>query len=327
MKKLLLTALLGCLLKNALAQLTGNQSPASNPTTADSAVLQTDQFNKQTQNGRKWLAGGLAIAVLGGSLYLLTKSNDYVYEKKFKTVNDGGAWRQMDKSEHAYLSYTTTRLLHGLGNWAGFSPQQSVILASTGSLAYLTTKEYLDGHFAIPGTGWSWMDMGANLLGTTLFASQQLVWQEQKIQFKFSALPKTYEPELNARANILFGSSKPERVLKDYNAQTYWLSFNLKAFSQSQNLPPWLNLAVGYGANNLFGPQENIGYANGKVAFDRTDLKRYRQWYISPDIDLTKIKTNSRLVKTLFFALNAVKVPLPTLEFSDQKVKGHWLHF
>ncbi|MDB5261814.1 MAG: hypothetical protein JWQ14_1095, partial [Adhaeribacter sp.] len=107
----------------------------------------------------------------------------------------------------------------------------------------------------------------------------------------------------------------------------YWLSFNLKAISRSQNLPDWLNLAVGYGGAGLFGPYENVEYTNGRKTFDRTDLPRSRQWYFSPDIDVTKIKTNKKTFKTFLIALNAIKVPLPTLAFSNQRIKGHWLHF
>ena len=48
-----------------------------------------------------------------------------------------------------------------------------------------------------------------------------------------------------------------ERMLKDYNGQTYWLSANLKSFFQGSNIPAWLNVAVGYGADGMFGGFEN----------------------------------------------------------------------
>ena len=65
--------------------------------------------------------------------------------------------------------------------------------------------------------------MGMNLFGAGLYAAQELGWKEQKIQLKFSTHYINYEePDLEQRANDLFGSSWPERMLKDYNAQTYW---------------------------------------------------------------------------------------------------------
>jgi hypothetical protein len=325
LKTLLLSILLVALLSNATAQTMNAQQIFLNSPTVDSSVVQPATTESQNKSGRKWIVGGIMVAGMGGSLLLLTKINNYDYQKDFHTLNDSKVWLQLDKNEHAFLSYTTTRFLAGMGEWAGYPAQKSVLLGSAASLLYLTTKEYLDGHQTY--WGWSWTDMGANLFGTTLFAAQELGWHEQKIQLKFSALPKKYEPDLDARADILFGNRVPERILKDYNAQTYWLSFNLKTISTSQKLPDWLNLAVGYGASNLYGPYDNLGYSNGEITFDRSDLKRYRQWYLSPDIDLTKIKTKRRGVKTLLFALNAVKVPLPALEFSNKKLKGHLLHF
>ena len=66
---------------------------------------------------------------------------------------------------------------------------------------------------------------------------------------------------------------------------------------------------------------------NGNVIFDRSDIKRYRQWYLSPDVDFTKIRTNKKGLKVLFFVLSAVKFPAPTLEFSNGNFKGHWIVF
>lgn len=77
----------------------------------------------------------------------------------------------------------------------------------------------------------------------------------------------------------------------------------------------------------MYGQVQNVGFHEGQLVFDRQDLKRVRQWYISPDIDLTRIKTNNRVVKTLLFTLNTIKVPLPTLEFSNNTFKGHWIYF
>jgi len=275
--------------------------------------------------GRKWLVGGASVIGMAGSLYVFTKISDYQYSKVFHTVDDSKGWRQLDKNEHAFIAYTASRWLTEAWEWAGVSRQQAVGLSSATSLVYLSTKEFLDGHKA--DWGWSWTDMGADVSGIVLFAAQELAWQEQKVQFKFSASPRTYEPAINNQANYLFGYTKAERALKDHNAQTYWLSFNLKSIANAPKIPAWLNVAVGYGAENMYGTFENIGYQHGTVVFDRTDLKRYRQWYLAPDIDLTKIKTRSKAIKTVLFALNTLKFPLPALELANGKLKGHFLHF
>ena len=83
---------------------------------------------------------------------------------------------------------------------------------------------------------------------------------------------------LEQRANDLFGESLPERMLKDYNAQTYWLSANLKSFLKHTNLPAWLNVAAGYGADGMLGALKINGMTTGNH-INRSDIPRKRQFY------------------------------------------------
>lgn len=171
--------------------------------------------------------------------------------------------------------------------------------------------------------------MAANFFGVGSYVAQELSWNEQKFQLKLSSFPGSYPTaELEDRGNELYGKSIPERILKDYNVLNFWVSMNLRSFAPKSKLPPWLNVAAGYGAKGLYGGFENRSYAkDGSVVFDRTDIPRRRQWYVSPDIDFTKIKTNKKGLRTLFSLANMIKLPAPTLEFSDGKFKGHWLMF
>ena len=66
---------------------------------------------------------------------------------------------------------------------------------------------------------------------------------------------------------------------------------------------------------------------NGNINFSRPDIQRYRQWYLSPDIDLTKIKTKKKLVKYALFVLNSLKFPAPGIEYSRNKFRFHWISF
>ncbi|MBK8951514.1 MAG: hypothetical protein IPM85_03415 [Chitinophagaceae bacterium] len=122
--------------------------------------------------------------------------------------------------------------------------------------------------------------------------------------------------------------SSPERFIKDYNGQTYWASASIKSFLPKSKLPEWLCLSVGYGAEGMFGGEENIAKdENGNITFDRRDIKRYRQWYLAPDVDLTKIKTSKKGLKFLLTVLSAFKFPAPSLEFSNGKFRINALHF
>jgi hypothetical protein len=76
------------------------------------------------------------------------------------------------------------------------------------------------------------------------------------------------------RPDVL-GSNLPERIIKDYNGQTYWLSVNLHSFFKQSKIPKWLNLAVGYGADGMLsGNGENTTLA----ALD--SAQRSRQFYL-----------------------------------------------
>ena len=234
----------------------------------------------------------------------------------------------MDKIGHAWSAYTLSLVSTNTWKWAGLSDKKSAILGSASGFAFLTVIELLDAYSA--RWGWSWSDVAANSLGTGLFLSQELLWKEQRIQFKFSFHRKDYVDEtLNVRSDELFGSTTRERMLKDYNGQTYWLSANMKSFLKDSRLPPWLNIAIGYGADGMFGGTENKAYdGNGNITFDRTDIPRVRQFYLAPDVDLTKIKTNKKWLRTVFLLLNSLKFPAPALMVDSKgKVKVYGIYF
>ena len=245
----------------------------------------------------------------------------------FHFFNDNAEWLQVDKAGHAYGSYIESRASNELWRWSGLPRKQRIWISGLSGIAYETIIETLDGFSS--QYGWSWGDFSANLVGSSLFTAQELAWDDQRIKLKFSFHKKNYgEADLNTRANQIFGKSETERFIKDYNAVTDWVSVDIRSFFPQSKLPPWLAVAFGYGAEGMFGARSNVAVdKNGIVTFDRSDIQRYRQWYISPDIDLSKIRTNKKGLRFLFVVLSAFKFPAPSLEFSRGNVRGHWLHF
>lgn len=262
----------------------------------------------------------------GGSLLALNQAWYAHYPRSgFHFYNDGGEWLKMDKVGHAYSAYQLSRIGHTSWQWAGASTQKAILYASVTGIGYQTIIETLDGFSS--QWGWSWNDMAANTLGTAIWASQQWAWNTQKVRLKFSAHYNKYsDPQLEARSNQYFGGFFPERLLKDYNAQTYWLSANIHSFFPKTHTPKWLNVAVGYGAENMFGGYQNTWTA-ASTFMDRTDLKRYPQWYLSLDVDFEKIPTKSKAVKSLLFVLNSIKFPAPTLILSNGKWSSQWMYY
>lgn len=278
---------------------------------------------------RKWLIGGATLGGYGGSFLFLNNSWYKAYPRSsFHTFNDAGEWQQMDKTGHAWTAYQTSRFTTNMWRWAGVKDNKALLYGTGSSLLYMLSIEYLDGHSA--EWGWSWGDAGADVFGAALYAGQELGWKKQRIAIKFSSHYKNYnEEELKKRADDLFGASFQSRLLKDYNAQTYWISANIKSFFPKATVPGWLNVSVGYGAGGMFGGYQNIAYSKttGQLSFDRRDIKRYRQFYLAPDVDLTKIKTRSPFLKSVFSALNVLKFPAPALEFSRGRFRVRAMAF
>ena len=167
--------------------------------------------------------------------------------------------------------------------------------------------------------GASMGDVVANASGTALFVSQELLWKEQRIIPKFSFHRTEYA---NFRPDLL-GSSLPEQILKDYNGQTYWLSANLYSFSKGSKIPKWLNLAFGYGADGMIGEK-----TENSSLISTPKPENFRQFYLSLDVDLTKIDSKSHFLKTLFSVFNTIKIPAPTLQYStDSGFKFYAFYF
>ncbi|WP_462255009.1 DUF2279 domain-containing protein [Ferruginibacter sp.] len=282
---------------------------------------------QQTKKRVKIIATTNIIGYSGAMVGLYAAWYKNYPQTNFHSFNDIGEWKGIDKIGHAYSAYAESKASMELWRWTGIDRKKRIWLGGMSGAVYQTVIETLDGFSK--EWGWSWGDFGANILGSGILVAQELVWDEQRIQFKFSFHRKFYsDPILNQRSNKIFGASTAERFLKDYNGQTYWLSANLKSFFPKSNLPAWLQISVGTGAEGLFGANKNIGKDdNGTMNFNRTDIKRYRQWYLAPDIDLTKIKTNKKGIKVALNILNIVKFPMPSLEYSNGKFKLNALTF
>ncbi len=248
-------------------------------------------------------------------------------QTNFHSFNDIKEWKGVDKIGHAYSAYAESKASMELWRWTGISRKKRIWLGGLSGAFYQTVIETLDGFSS--EWGWSWGDFGANIAGSGLIVAQELAWDEQRIQLKWSFHRKHYaDPTLNKRSDELFGKSSAERFLKDYNGQTYWLSASLKSFFPHAKIPSWLQLSIGTGVEGLFGGYENTAKDKfGNVTFNRPDIKRVRQWYLAPDIDLTRIKTKKKGVKLVLNVLNIVKFPTPSLEYSKGKFSFNWLHF
>ena len=282
--------------------------------TFDSFFKPSDSLNKKRLNTVIISETAVGAATLVGLNQLWYA--DYP-KSDFHFINDNAEWLQMDKAGHVFSAYHLGSFGSNALKWSGCDNKRQLLYGATLGLAFLTTVEVFDGYSSQWGA--SLGDVAANVSGTALFVSQELLWKEQRIVPKFSFHTTPYA---SARPNVL-GSSVSEQILKDYNGQTYWLSVNIHSFFKQSKLPKWLNVAVGYGAEGMITGNE--GLANTVFL---PESERYRQIYLSFDVDLTKIKTKSNLIKTLFLVFNTIKIPAPAIEIKGSGgIKWHYLYF
>ena len=204
--------------------------------------------------------------------------------------------------------------------WAGVSEKKSIWYGGLYGWTFLLGTEFLDGISS--GWGASPSDLLANTFGASMFIGQQLAWKKQRVVLKFSYWPTKfaqYRPDL-------LGDSHWNRWLKDYNGQTYWLSANLNDFGlRSKLLPSWLNIALGYSVDGLIGGDRNplFDSEGNSLPF----FKRKTELYFSFDIDLKKIKTRSKFLKSVLYTASFIKVPFPAIGFTNGNFKFHYLHY
>jgi uncharacterized protein YfiM (DUF2279 family) len=267
-----------------------------------------------------------AVAVAGGVVY--TSSMVALHQMwyadyetgKFRFFDDSDEWLGMDKAGHALTAYQVSRYGYEVLSWSGLEDRKAAWWGTGVSLVFMTNIEVFDAFSE--GWGFSWSDFGANLAGAGLFLGQQLAWEEQRLMLKFSYSPT----DLAALRPETLGSSDLSRIFKDYNGQTIWLSASPGAFmGEGSFFPPWLCLSFGYGGHDMLGGSYNP--AINDAGRPLPELEPYRQFYLSLDIDLTRIPTKSAFLRTAFDVFGFLKIPAPAVEFSRGEARWHWMHF
>jgi hypothetical protein len=246
-------------------------------------------------------------AGLAGLNHLWYRNTD---RQSFRFFNDNAEWKQVDKIGHLYSSfYFSYGFAQGLRHF-NVTPQKADITGSILGFAVLVPIEVFDGFSEAYGA--SVGDLIADGAGALLYYSQRRLWDEVRLYPKFSFHTTRYA---DLRPELL--GEGMERIIKDYNGQTYWLSLDIDKFMK---FPKWLNIAVGYGANGMVYARDEQHPENGYP-------QPYRQYYLSIDLDPSAINTRSKALRTILFIAGMIRIPAPALELSRQKVRAHAFYF
>lgn len=283
----------------------------------------TNRFYSSSQSdtllnkGKLYWFTGISSVTYSGTMLLLNQAwyKNYSHSN-FHFFDDSGEWLQMDKFGHSFSSYYLSSIITNGLRWTNLNHNKSVIFGSGISFLTMSGIEILDGFSSKWGA--SLTDVAANLGGSLLFAGQELAFKKQVCRLKFSYHSTEwvfYRPDA-------LGSNDFESILKDYNGQTYWLSCNLKDITGVKKMPAWLNIAFGYSGEAMI---EGIDHSKDQELFPiGFTYTRFRQYYFSLDTDLTKIKTKSKILKTIFKTINFLKIPFPAIVLEQKRfgVKG-----
>ena len=232
-------------------------------------------------------------------------------KSNFHFINDNSSWLQMDKMGHITTSYYSGVNGIKLYRWAGIDEKKAIWIGGLRGTFYNSIIEILDGFSE--NWGASMGDLASNSFGSFIAISQELYWQEQRILIKYSYS----RSDLSYENSELFGDNFFQRTFKDYNGQTYWISMNINSIFKADNsqFPDWLNLALGHSAKDMTSPNNT------------SNDGRYRQLFLSFDIDLMRIKSKNKILNVLSNVFGYIKIPFPTVEYSNNQFTLHPIYF
>ena len=232
-------------------------------------------------------------------------------KSNFHFINDNSSWLQMDKMGHIASSYYSGVNGIKLYRWAGIDDKKAIWIGGLRGTFYNSIIEILDGFSE--NWGASMGDFASNSFGSFIAISQELYWKEQRILIKYSYS----RSDLSYQNSELFGDNFFQRTFKDYNGQTYWISMNINSMFRVDNsqFPDWLNLALGHSAKGMTSPNNT------------TNDGRYRQFFLSFDIDLMRIKSKNKILNVLSNVFGYIKIPFPTVEYTNNQFTLHPIYF
>lgn len=267
----------------------------------------------------------------------------------FHFYNDNEEWLQMDKFGHANSCYNFANVGYEALAMTGMDEKRSILYGAPLGITIMTMVEIFDALSS--DWGFSWGDMGANILGTGLFMGQQALWHEQRIALKYSyhnsgCSKYDVKNPVTMERDYIMGKDWLDRLYEDYSGITVWLACDVKSLfmNDRSRYPSWLGWAIGYGAEGMTGEYNNyqpagyVGedgnwgrgweYAPGQLAYMPNDA-RQRRLFLAPDIDISRIPCRNKTLKHVLRVLSAIKIPTPTLEYrpGDNRLCWHWFYF
>lgn len=212
----------------------------------------------------------------------------------FYVKNDWDESLQFDKFGHFTATYLLSHIASEGMMFSGFSRNTSDLIGSGFGFLYELYIEINDG-YAAPW-GFSYSDIGANLVAAGFFLAQKKLKPLQYFTPKWIYIPSDF-PGFSKKSNVT-------TFFETYNYSSFWISadvYKLLPNNAQKYWIPYINIAGGYCVRG----------------FDTYQLRRH--YLIGLDYNFAAISQLMKpsVLKWLVQSMNYIKFPAPAVEFGE----------
>ncbi len=191
-----------------------------------------------------------------------------------------------DKFGHFFFGTSLTKIYADAFQWAGMNRKKALFYSGILSWSYQTFIEIRDGFSK--EYGFSWGDFSANTLGALFPNLQRRYPFLRNFNFKLSFYPSER-----------FKNESNRYILDDYESAYNWLSINIKNMLPrriGKFVPPFINIAIGHSVKRLLYSDRN------------------HELFLALDWDISFIKTDNYLLKSLLTIIGLYHLPSPAVK-------------
>ena len=266
-------------------------------------------YAKSLKDSTKTIKKVINIGVPSAAIISLVGINELWYKNyarsDFHFFDDLKEWNGMDKVGHACTSYHLNKVSHTL--FEKNHIKNPLLKSSIYTFGYMLGIDLLDGYST--EWGFSIYDVIGNGLGTFLYSIQESKLKSQPFKIKFSSTKTAYA---TCRPSLL-GENRLQQIFKDYNGQTYWVTFNYNELSNKKiKIFDYVNFAFGYSVDGFTGGHNNPEITSCNcITSECNNLKRTSQFIFSLDLNTSKIKNNHPIIGKFLLPFDIIKIPFP----------------
>lgn len=256
------------------------------------------------------LAGGGALLHWAGFKYF---DRAWYQGQKRDTIRwlhdwSGDTYLNMDKGGHFMGGLYMASSLSDAYGWAGLGPRTSALAGTATSWAVMLQIEMRDAYY--DQWGFSIPDFAANTAGAAVPLLHALYPATEVVGFKFSYWPSDLYLDCEARARE--GRPHTKYAIDDYEGMTFWMTVGVGQLlaGRQTRWPPWLGLALGYGASGMHG--SNVKSRGREREYP--DLPSARpEVFLALDYDLRHLPAQRPWTRWLRGQANWLHLPAPAV--------------